>query len=132
MLARFPHEPNDGRSGDFVPLRGLGQAHARNPVADNSLAVDVERRSAELLPLKFCPPHPGLDAFDDQPPFEFRDAPENWSPRWTLEVRREAGCRAREPKKGSGNPAQIPAMPEVQEPKPPIFAPDGTLRVRIR
>jgi hypothetical protein len=56
-----------------LPLRGFSQAHARKPVSDNRVAVDIERSTAQALPFEACPPHSGANALDEDAFFELMD-----------------------------------------------------------
>jgi hypothetical protein len=72
-FASLLDDPADAGTGGPVSLCDIGQAHAAATVAENGLAVDVERGAADAASFQFGAAHAGPYALDNKVAFQLGD-----------------------------------------------------------
>ena len=63
----------DGGTADAMRLGDLSDGLTAVPVVEVSIAIYIQRRSADAAAFETCAPHAGADTLDDQVAFEFRE-----------------------------------------------------------
>ena len=76
-LGLFVDNAVDGRTRDPVRLRDLAQAVAALAIAEDGLAIEIQRPAADVASFEAGAPHAGAHPLDDQVAFEFRDGPDD-------------------------------------------------------